>query len=292
MRVLSFSMRVYSSLLLVSAQRLTVQSRRALAQSSETGTAHAPNRHHCDRHHCDSNDSRHTAPSHAVASPLASARRCPAKMVVFTPDGWVWLAHGEDAFIPVKMIAQKGDKILARAASNDQYELDVGAEYREVHPSSLTPVENMVSMEELSEAAILHNLRLRFEVDLIYSAISSILVSINPFKQLPIYSPAIMREYRDKMARMEHMPPHVYALADNAYKNLRADAENQSVIISGESGAGKTECTKLVLQYMAEMSGQGNDVEQQLLSSNPIIEAFGNAKTVRNNNSSRFGKCQ
>lgn len=159
-------------------------------------------------------------------------------MVLFTENGWVWLDHSEDAYIPVKMVAQKGEKILAKAVDGTQYELDVAQNYREVHPSSLKPVENMVSMEELSEAAILHNLRLRFDENLIYTHISSILVSINPFKQLAIYSPAIMREYREKMARMEHIAPHVYALADNAYKNLRTDNENQSVIISGESGAG------------------------------------------------------
>lgn len=94
-------------------------------------------------------------------------------MVLFTPDGWVWLEHGEDAFIPVKMISQKGDKILARTSTNEQYELDVTKEYREVHPSSLKTVENMVAMEELSEAAILHNLRLRFEENLIYTHIRS-----------------------------------------------------------------------------------------------------------------------
>lgn len=211
-------------------------------------------------------------------------------MVLFAAGSWVWLEHDEEAFIPVQMVSSKGDKIIARASTGETFELDTNQNYPEVHASSLTHVENMVSMEELSEAAILHNLRLRYSENQIYTYISSILVSINPFKMLPIYSPAIMKEYRDKMSRHEKIAPHVYALADNAYKNLTSDKVNQSVIISGESGAGKTEATKLVLQYMAEMSGQGNDVEQQLLEANPIIEAFGNAKTVRNNNSSRFGK--
>jgi myosin heavy subunit len=90
--------------------------------------------------------------------------------------------------------------------------------------------------------------------------------------QLPIYSPAIMKDYRERLLKMERVAPHVYSLADAAYANLRSEEKNQSIIISGESGAGKTEAMKLCLQYMAEMSGQGNDVEQQLLSSNPIIE--------------------
>lgn len=231
-------------------------------------------------------------------------------MVVFELDMQVWMPHQEDGFIPVKMVKQTGDVILARAATGDQYELSTKSEYLVVHPSSMKPVEDMTLMEELSEAAILHNLRLRFDEDLIYTHISSILVSINPFKPLPIYSSLIMAEYRVRCAKMEQIAPHVYALADNAYKNLRTDNENQSVIISGESGAGqhqaaraqtdrpcmhvgelngegshcsripiaaslsllsgKTEATKLVLQYMAECSGQGNDVEQQILSSNPM----------------------
>lgn len=124
-------------------------------------------------------------------------------------------------------------------------------------------------------------------------------VALNPFKLLPIYTPEVLDKYKEGGSR--HQPPHIFAIADNAYANLLADFRDQAVVISGESGAGKTETMKLVLQFLAEASGRANkqnakegekteSLEQQVLQSNPLMEAFGNAKTTRNNNSSRFGK--
>lgn len=212
-------------------------------------------------------------------------------MPIFEKGAWYWHESESESWIPVKLHSESGGKIMAKDTGDQQYEFLTTQEMPKCASSSLTPVENMVAMEELSEAAILHNLRMRFEKDDIYTYISSILVSVNPFKQISIYSPAIMAEYRSALSKAGgEKAPHVYALAHETYRALTSEGSNQSVIISGESGAGKTEATKLVLQYMAEMSGQGNEVEQQLLESNPIVEAFGNAKTVRNNNSSRFGK--
>ena len=164
--------------------------------------------------------------------------------------------------------------------------------------AALQMYDNMIKLNALNEPVILHNLRQRFMKDLIYTYVSSILVACNPFKLLPIYTPEIMDKYKDGGGR--HQPPHIFAIADNAYRNLMADFKDQAVVISGESGAGKTETMKLVLQFLADVSGRAQkmaaagdkqeSLEQQILKSNPVMEAFGNAKTTRNNNSSRFGK--
>ena len=115
------------------------------------------------------------------------------------------------------------------------------------------------------------------------------LVVINPYKLLPIYNPEIVELYKGK--RRNEVAPHVFAIADSAYRSMLNDKVNQSILITGESGAGKTENTKKVIQYLANIAGRAGGVgklEEQVLQANPILEAFGNAKTVRNNNSSRF----
>uniref|UniRef100_A0A669ECX5 Unconventional myosin-Ib n=1 Tax=Oreochromis niloticus TaxID=8128 RepID=A0A669ECX5_ORENI len=152
-------------------------------------------------------------------------------------------------------------------------------------------VGDMVLLEPLSEDSFLDNLKKRFDHSEIYTYIGSVVISMNPYRSLPIYTPEKVEEYRNR--NFYELSPHIYALADEAYRSLRDQDKDQCILITGESGAGKTEASKLVMSYVAAVCGKGhevNKVKEQLLQSNPVLEAFGNAKTVRNDNSSRFGK--
>ncbi|KAM9803310.1 unconventional myosin-X [Syngnathus typhle] len=167
-----------------------------------------------------------------------------------------------------------------------------------MHPSSVYGVEDMSTLAELHEAAIMHNLFLRYQTDNIYTNIGSILAAVNPYKQIAgLYDGASVDLYSKH--QMGELPPHIFAIANECYRCLWKRHDSQCVLISGESGAGKTESTKLLLKFLSVMSQNSagapptektTRVEQALIQSSPIMEAFGNAKTVYNNNSSRFGK--
>lgn len=152
-------------------------------------------------------------------------------------------------------------------------------------------VDDMVLLSKITEDAIVDNLKKRYMDDYIFTYIGSVLISVNPFKQMPYFTDREIDIYQG--AAQYENPPHIYALTDNMYRNMLIDSENQCVIISGESGAGKTVAAKYIMGYISKVSGGGSKVQHVkdiILQSNPLLEAFGNAKTVRNNNSSRFGK--
>ncbi|XP_022240517.1 unconventional myosin-Ib-like isoform X3 [Limulus polyphemus] len=152
-------------------------------------------------------------------------------------------------------------------------------------------VSDAVLLDPLTEEAFIANLHQRFKRDQIYTYIGTVVISVNPYKKLALYTTNIIEAYR--RCSMFELPPHIYAVADNAYSSMLDRNTDQCVIITGESGAGKTEASKIVMQYVAEVSHKRKElvsIKQQLLQSIPVLEAFGNAKTQRNDNSSRFGK--
>lgn len=155
----------------------------------------------------------------------------------------------------------------------------------------------MAELTHLNEASVVHNLHMRYQSDLIYTYSGLFLVTVNPYCPLPIYTNEYINMYKGR--NREDTKPHIFAMADGAFRNLVDEGENQSILVTGESGAGKTENTKKVIQYLAAVApsdstsksrGQHSNLSAQILRANPILEAFGNAQTVRNNNSSRFGK--
>eukprot|EP00004_Rigifila_ramosa_P024751 TRINITY_DN7254_c0_g1_i1.p1 TRINITY_DN7254_c0_g1~~TRINITY_DN7254_c0_g1_i1.p1 ORF type:complete len:1460 (-),score=473.86 TRINITY_DN7254_c0_g1_i1:45-4352(-) len=161
----------------------------------------------------------------------------------------------------------------------------------EANPKDQDGVPDNTQLMHLNEPSLLHNLRFRYANDEIYSYTAYILIAINPYKRLTCFTEEMIEKYRGKAIGV--LPPHVYAVADRAFRSMKTDGKSQSILISGESGAGKTETSKIVMQFLVKVGGRsdiGGTVEKRIMATNPVMEAFGNAKTLRNNNSSRFGK--
>ncbi|KAI8938488.1 hypothetical protein NX059_004380 [Plenodomus lindquistii] len=217
----------------------------------------------------------------------------------FSGKRYVWLRDAATAFVRGWVVEELPEgQLLVQCDNGSQQQVDADA-VDKVNPAKFDKADDMAELTHLNEPSVIHNLHMRYQADLIYTYSGLFLVTINPYCPLPIYSREYINMYRGRSR--EETKPHIFAMADQAFRSLVDEGENQSILVTGESGAGKTENTKKVIQYLAAVansetprvkSGGRNlsNLSEQILRANPILEAFGNAQTVRNNNSSRFGK--
>ncbi|ETN81715.1 myosin head [Necator americanus] len=209
------------------------------------------------------------------------------------------LLRAHTGFIAAEIQSVQGEQVTVVTAKGNTVTVKKD-EAQEMNPPKFDKTEDMANLTFLNEASVLANLKDRYKDMMIYTYSGLFCVVINPYKRLPIYTESVIKFYMGK--RRNEMPPHLFATSDEAYRNMVQDRENQSMLITGESGAGKTENTKKVISYFAIVGAtqaaksdkgqgtKGGTLEEQIVQTNPVLEAFGNAKTVRNNNSSRFGK--
>ncbi|XP_066910591.1 myosin-10-like [Clytia hemisphaerica] len=225
-----------------------------------------------------------------VSDPVAHAEWASKKLC--------WVPSEDHGFLSASIKKEDGDKVTVQldGGKSATFHKD---DIQRMNPPKFNKVEDMADLTCLNEASVLNNLKDRYFSDLIYTYSGLFCVVVNPYKRLPIYSEKVVALYKGK--KRHEVPPHVYAIADSAFRSMLQDRENQSILCTGESGAGKTENTKKVIQYLTAVAGRNQGkvdtedktqgkLENQLLQANPILEAFGNAKTVKNDNSSRFGK--
>ncbi|XP_078510788.1 myosin-10 isoform X2 [Lissotriton helveticus] len=236
----------------------------------------------------------------------------PATQADWTAKKLVWIPSERHGFEAASIKEERGEEVVVELAENGKKAMVNKDDIQKMNPPKFSKVEDMAELTCLNEASVLHNLKDRYYSGLIYTYSGLFCVVINPYKNLPIYSENIIEMYRGK--KRHEMPPHIYAISESAYRCMLQDREDQSILCTGESGAGKTENTKKVIQYLAHVASSHKgkkdhippespkpvkhqsgsllygELERQLLQANPILESFGNAKTVKNDNSSRFGK--
>uniref|UniRef100_A0A8C6FYF9 Myosin heavy chain 4 n=1 Tax=Moschus moschiferus TaxID=68415 RepID=A0A8C6FYF9_MOSMO len=212
----------------------------------------------------------------------------------------VFVADPKESFVKATVQSREGGKVTAKTEAGATVTVKEDQVFP-MNPPKFDKIEDMAMMTHLHEPAVLYNLKERYAAWMIYTYSGLFCVTVNPYKWLPVYNAEVVTAYRGK--KRQEAPPHIFSISDNAYQFMLTDRENQSILITGESGAGKTVNTKRVIQYFATIAVTGEKkkeeptsgkmqgtLEDQIISANPLLEAFGNAKTVRNDNSSRFGK--
>ncbi|XP_064584255.1 myosin heavy chain, skeletal muscle, adult-like isoform X2 [Zonotrichia leucophrys gambelii] len=212
----------------------------------------------------------------------------------------VFVVHPKESFVKGTITSRESGKVTVKTEGGETLTVKEDQIFS-MNPPKYDKVEDMAMMTHLHEPAVLYNLKERYAAWMIYTYSGLFCVTVNPYKWLPVYNPEVVLAYRGK--KRQEAPPHIFSISDNAYQFMLTDRENQSILITGESGAGKTVNTKRVIQYFATIAASGDKkkeekssgkmqgtLEDQIISANPLLEAFGNAKTVRNDNSSRFGK--
>ncbi|XP_030818237.1 myosin heavy chain, skeletal muscle, adult-like [Camarhynchus parvulus] len=210
------------------------------------------------------------------------------------------MIRSEESFVKGTITSRESGKVTVKTEGGETLTVKEDQIFS-MNPPKYDKIEDMAMMTHLHEPAVLYNLKERYAAWMIYTYSGLFCVTVNPYKWLPVYNPEVVLAYRGK--KRQEAPPHIFSISDNAYQFMLTDRENQSILITGESGAGKTVNTKRVIQYFATIAASGDKkkeekssgkmqgtLEDQIISANPLLEAFGNAKTVRNDNSSRFGK--
>ncbi|XP_033248670.1 myosin heavy chain, muscle isoform X37 [Drosophila miranda] len=208
-----------------------------------------------------------------------------------------WVPDEKEGYLLGEIKATKGDIVSVGLPGGESRDFKKD-QLQQVNPPKYEKAEDMSNLTYLNDASVLHNLRQRYYHKLIYTYSGLFCVAINPYKRYPVYTNRCAKMYRGK--RRNEVPPHIFAISDGAYVDMLTNHVNQSMLITGESGAGKTENTKKVIAYFATVGAstkkedpeakKKGSLEDQVVQTNPVLEAFGNAKTVRNDNSSRFGK--
>merc|ERR1711936_707922 len=216
--------------------------------------------------------------------------------IPYDPKKSYYCPDGKHGYMECMLESIEGDK--ATVMCGHEKKVFKSEEIGQVNPPKFEKIEDMADLTYLNDASVFHNLDVRFKAKLIYTYSGLFCIVVNPYKRYPIYTPTCVKLYLGK--RRNEVPPHLWAITETAYRNMLTNTKNQSMLITGESGAGKTENTKKVIAYLAAVAvpppkkkgddGKKVSLEDQIVATNPILESYGNAKTSRNDNSSRFGK--